>query len=426
MGHQPGHDAGVIATAASEVAKPDVSFNNLAIVLAVAFFSRLLLGLAPRLRVPGVVVEIILGIVIGPSVLGWAEADEPVQLLALVGLAFLLFLSGLEIELDQLRGRLLRVAALGLAASVVLGLVAGFVLDATGLISNPLLVGVTLIATSLGLVIPVLKEGGLNTTPFGQLVIVGATLGDFTAVLLLSLLFSRDASGTGSKLILLAVFILLLVIIAISVAGLGRRMRISQVLVGLQDATAQIRVRGAMLLLVTLVVVAEKTGLETILGAFVAGAVVSVIDRDVEHTHHPVPGQARRHRLRVPHPDLLHRQRPPCARLPQPGRERSCDGGGRLVAGHVAAVHRHRLDDRRRHRRPHTGHWLGLRGRRPPVSDLVPGHLALAAAPDDDELGAGGNGRRGAARCDVTRVVDGRSGRGRWWTATPQRRFEQR
>src|SRR4051812_41941817 len=220
---------------------PDVSFNNLAIVLAVAFFSRLLLGLAPRLRVPGVVVEIILGIVIGPSVLGWAEVDEPVQLLALVGLAFLLFLSGLEIELDQLRGRLLRVAALGLGASVVLGLLAGYALDATGLISNPLLVAVTLVATSLGLVIPVLKEGGFSTTPFGQLVIVGASLGDFTAVLLLSLLFSRDASGTGSKLILLGVFALLLVMIAVSAAGLGRRMNISQVLVRLQDTTAQIR-----------------------------------------------------------------------------------------------------------------------------------------------------------------------------------------
>ena len=94
--------------------------------------------------------------------------------------------------------------------SVVLGLAVGYVLDAVGLIANPLLVGVTLVATSLGLLIPVLKEGGLNTTPFGQLVIIGATLGDFTAVVLLSLLFSRDASGAGSKLVLLGVFVLML------------------------------------------------------------------------------------------------------------------------------------------------------------------------------------------------------------------------
>jgi Kef-type K+ transport system membrane component KefB len=264
---------------------PDVSFNSLAVVLAVAFVSRLALGLVPRLQIPGVVVEIVLGIVAGPSVLGWARADEPVQILALVGLAFLLFLSGLEIEFDHLHGRLLRVALLGLGASVALGLAVGYVLDAVGLVSNPLLVGTTLVATSLGLVIPVLKEGGLNTTGFGQLVIVGATLGDFAAVVMLSLLFSRDASRTGSKLILLGVFILLLVVIAVSIAGLGRRMQISQLLIGLQDTTAQIRVRGAMLLLVVLVVVAERTGLETILGAFVAGAVVAIIDRDAAHSH---------------------------------------------------------------------------------------------------------------------------------------------
>jgi Kef-type K+ transport system membrane component KefB len=264
---------------------PDVSFNSLAVVLAVAFFSRLILGLVPRFRVPGVVIEIVLGIIVGPSVLGWATADEPVQILALVGLAFLLFLSGLEIELNELHGPLLHIAAWALGASAVLALVTGYVLDRVGLISNPLLVAVTLLATSLGLVIPVLKEGDLTTTPFGRLVIVGSTLGEFAAVLLLSLLFSRDASGIGSKLILLGVFIVLLVFIGLSIGGLGRRMNVSQVLVRLQDTTAQIRVRGAMLLLVTLVVVAEQTGLETILGAFVAGAVVSMIDRDVKQTH---------------------------------------------------------------------------------------------------------------------------------------------
>jgi Kef-type K+ transport system membrane component KefB len=264
---------------------PDVSFHSLAVVLAVAFLARLVLGLVPRSYVPGVVVEIVLGIIIGPAVLGWATPDEPVQILALVGLAFLLFLSGLEIELDQLRGPLLRMAALALGASTLFALVTGYVLDGIGLISNPLLVAVTLLATSLGLVIPVLKEGRLSTTPFGQLVIVGSTLGEFTAVLLLSLLFSRDASGVGAKLILLGLFIALLVFIGLSAAGLGRRMNISQVLIRLQDTTAQIRVRGAMLLLVTLVVVAENTGLETILGAFVAGAVVSMIDRDVKRTH---------------------------------------------------------------------------------------------------------------------------------------------
>ena len=276
---------------------------------------------------PGVVLEIVLGIVVGPSVLGWATADEPVQIVALVGLAFLLFLSGLELDVRELRGQLLRIALLGLVASIALAVVVGEGLSAAGLIHNPLLVGITLVATSLGLVIPVLKEGGLNGTRFGQLVIVGATLGDFTAVLLLSLLFSRDASGTGSKLILLGVFVALIVLVTVSIAGWGRTMRISAVLVRLQDSTAQIRVRGAMLLLVLLVVLAEKTGLETILGAFLAGAVVSLIDRDTAHTHPLFRRQARRHRVRVPRPGVLRRQRRPL-RPPRAARRRLHAGAG--------------------------------------------------------------------------------------------------
>src|SRR5881392_3556072 len=127
--------------------------------MAVAFVTPLALGLVPRLQVPAVVVEIVLGILIGPDVLGWASADEPVRILSIIGLAFLLFLAGLEIDLDQLRGRLLRVGG-GFALSLALALVAGLALDAAGLVKSPLLAAVILTSTSLGLVIPVLKEGG--------------------------------------------------------------------------------------------------------------------------------------------------------------------------------------------------------------------------------------------------------------------------
>jgi Kef-type K+ transport system membrane component KefB len=99
---------------------PKVSFDSLAVVLAVAFFAPLALSFVPWLRVPDIVLEIVLGIVIGPQVLGWAEVDEPVRILSLVGLAFLLFLAGLELDFDQLRGRLFRVAAVGFAISLVL------------------------------------------------------------------------------------------------------------------------------------------------------------------------------------------------------------------------------------------------------------------------------------------------------------------
>lgn len=92
-----------------------VSFTNLVIAVAVAFAVPLMLGFVPKLRLPAVVLEIFLGIALGPSGLGWVKADLPVQVLALVGLAFLLFLAGLEVDLKRLRGRLLRLAGLGFA-----------------------------------------------------------------------------------------------------------------------------------------------------------------------------------------------------------------------------------------------------------------------------------------------------------------------
>src|ERR671921_708019 len=93
------------------------SFENLVVVVAVAFFAPLVLGLFPRVRLPSVVLEIVAGIVIGPSVLGLVEVDQSVEVVALIGLAFVLFLAGLEIELEKLRGALLRLTALGFALS---------------------------------------------------------------------------------------------------------------------------------------------------------------------------------------------------------------------------------------------------------------------------------------------------------------------
>ena len=86
---------------------PNVSFSGLLIVAVVAFLAPLLLGLSPARRLPAVVLEIVAGIVIGPAVLGWVKVDLPISILSVFGLAFLLFLAGLEVELERLRGRLL-------------------------------------------------------------------------------------------------------------------------------------------------------------------------------------------------------------------------------------------------------------------------------------------------------------------------------
>src|SRR3954471_223042 len=120
----------------------DISFGNLLVVTVIAATAPLLLGFAPRVRVPSVVLEIVAGIVVGPSGLGWVEIDAPVHVLALLGLALLLFLAGLEVDLDRLGGRLLKVAAGGWVISVLIALVIGFVLDGVGWTRSPLLVAI--------------------------------------------------------------------------------------------------------------------------------------------------------------------------------------------------------------------------------------------------------------------------------------------
>jgi Kef-type K+ transport system membrane component KefB len=264
---------------------PEISFDNLLIVVAAGFAAPLALGLVPRLRLPAVVLEIVIGIVIGPAVLGWVEVDQAVEVLSLIGLAFLLFLAGLEIDLTALRGIVLRAASAGFAISLGLAVLAGLALDVAGIADEPLLIAVILTSTSLGVIVPVLQDSGETSSRFGQLVIAAASIADFAAVLLLTLLFSGEATGIDTKLTLLGIFVLAIVAVGAVLAGAEHSRRISAALVRLQDTSAQIRVRGAFVLLIGMVVLAEQLGLELILGAFAAGAILNHLDMDQGMTH---------------------------------------------------------------------------------------------------------------------------------------------
>src|SRR4029078_13515238 len=93
-------------------------FTNLLIVAAAGLLAPLVLGFFPRVRIPAIVLEILLGVVVGPSVLGWVKPDLPVEVLALLGLAFLLFLAGLEFDVERFRGRVLTLHAAGFRSLV--------------------------------------------------------------------------------------------------------------------------------------------------------------------------------------------------------------------------------------------------------------------------------------------------------------------
>jgi Kef-type K+ transport system membrane component KefB len=261
------------------------SFRGLAIVAGVAFFVPLLLGFFPRLRLPSVVLEIAVGAVIGPSVLGWVHVDGPIQTLSRLGLASLLFLAGLEIEVEQLRGRLLKVAAGSFLLSVALSLTLCYALASLRFLESPLFVAILLASTALGVVVPILKDANETASHFGQLLIVAISIADFGTIILLALLFSAQGASFGKTLLLLGSIGVLCAMIVFAAAGVVRWRRLTDTLVRLQDTTAMIRIRGAAFLLIAFLVLVEKLGLEIILGAFVAGALLGFIDRDEKKTH---------------------------------------------------------------------------------------------------------------------------------------------
>jgi len=134
-----------------------------------------------------------------------------------------------------------------------------------------------LAATAFGIVVAVLKDAGQTTTETGQLIIVGASVADFGTVLLLSLFFSHQGSGIESTVVLLALFAVAVTAVGIALSRARLSARLGEAVARLERTTAQIGVRGAFVLLVGFVALAAEFGLEIVLGAFLAGAILRLI-----------------------------------------------------------------------------------------------------------------------------------------------------
>ena len=283
--------------AAIVVAANDVDFSGVLLVMGVAVAIPLLLALTPRLPVPPSVVEILAGVVIGPALLGLVEpSDEVIRVMAKLGVAFLLFLAGLELDFDIIRGRPLKLGLQSFVLSVILGILVTLPLGVADVIVDPLFIGIVLTATSLGIVIPVLKDAAQLDTGFGHFVVVACSIAEFGSIVLLSMFFSGSGSAdpfvTVAKLVMLVLAVLVVALLAVRAA---RSERLTAALFKLQDSSSQIRVRVAVLLLLALLVVTDDLGLDAILGAFMAGALLSALtdpekDEDFGHFRHKLEG----------------------------------------------------------------------------------------------------------------------------------------
>ena len=271
-------------------------FLPLLLVLLLAFLVPLLLSRFKR--VPVVVGEIVAGVIIGHSGLNLVGANPTLEVMSDIGLAFLMFLAGMEIDFAKLfppreKGQpnpgpnLPRLAFIVYLLTLVLAIPGGFLLTRLGLEGDPFLLAFVLSATSLGVLLPVLKERGLLQQPGGQLVFLTALLADFVTVLLLTVYIITLDRGLDPE-----IFSLGLLFVAFFIAyrfglGITRIPGVRNLVEELSQATVQLKVRGAIAILMAFVVLAELLGAELILGAFLAGMVISLIkspqDDDLVH-----------------------------------------------------------------------------------------------------------------------------------------------
>jgi Kef-type K+ transport system membrane component KefB len=226
-----------------------------------------------------VVLELVLGIVVGPQALELANLGGIVTTLSTFGLAFLFFLAGLEIDFHRIRGQPLELAALGWLVSAALGFGFAAILQAEGKVISTLVVGLCLITTSLGTLVPILKDRGLLETRFGTCVIAVGTIGEFGPIVLVSMFLGVDRAGKA------AVFLGIFTVIAFAAALLALRWRPTRIMRLIERTmreSGQLAVRLSWLLLVLLLYVTSRFSLDVILGAFAAGLVVGLVAHGVE------------------------------------------------------------------------------------------------------------------------------------------------
>lgn len=244
-------------------------------VTAIAVAAPLLAEIPIGLRMPVVVIEMILGIIVGPQALGLATDSGLLNWMGgKLGLSALFFMAGLELDLKRTRGRPLRLALSGWSLSLAMAFIAATGLHALGWVRAPLVVAIALSTTALGTLLPILRDAGELETKFGSLVLAVGAVGEFGPIVLMSLLFVRDYTEWVQIALMLA-FVAITLLAALAVLRGGTPPVVSLLHRTLRTST-QLPVRLSMLLLAGFVVLSDEFGVESALGAFAAGFVVGL------------------------------------------------------------------------------------------------------------------------------------------------------
>ncbi|WP_430482099.1 monovalent cation:proton antiporter family protein [Rossellomorea marisflavi] len=271
------------------------SVTSLVIVILVAFLTPILLHKFKLNFIPVVIAEIIVGLIIGKSGFDIVHQDMWLETLSTLGFIFLMFLSGLEIDFTAFSGgkkkkallpngkeepNRLRVAMIIFLGIFVVSLGLSYLFVWFGLINNAFLMTLIISTISLGVVVPTLKEAHIMKTAIGQIILLVAVIADLATMILLAVFVSLYGDGQGSMWLLLILFG-----VGILLYFLARRLKNNPFIRSLSTGTVQIGTRAVFTLIIVLVAISETVGAENILGAFLAGVLVSLLAPNQEMVH---------------------------------------------------------------------------------------------------------------------------------------------
>jgi Kef-type K+ transport system membrane component KefB/Trk K+ transport system NAD-binding subunit len=269
----------------------EISYQSLLIVMVLASLMPLILTRFRKINIPIVVGEIIAGVIIGKSGFQWvSNSDLLISFLSEFGLVFLMFLAGMEIDMSFLRTQTpinekpkvienpIFLAGMHFFLTLSLSILVSFILYQMGFIRNAWMMALILSTTSLGVVVPVLKEKNIIRSKYGQTILISALFADFATMLLITVLVGVLSKGLSFEILLIGLlFIGFFVVYRFTNLFFNRFASVRKVIDELSFATTQIKVRMAIAIMLVLVALSEVIGSEIILGAFMAGMVIRLI-----------------------------------------------------------------------------------------------------------------------------------------------------
>jgi Kef-type K+ transport system membrane component KefB len=248
-----------------------VDTESFFVIVTIAALAAVTVAAVPRrFAPPVVVVELLLGIVVGPEILDLAKTDEFIEFFANLGLGMLFFFAGYEIDFERIKGRPLKLGALGWLLSIALAYGIGGALAAAGVVVSFLYTGSAMATTAIGTLIPILRDSGELKTKFGTYLLAAGGAGEFGPILLVTLVLS--AKQPLHEAAILVAFVLLA--IALALISVRLAWRGWPALERTFEASSQLAVRLAVVLVFGLVLLAGKLGLDVLIGGFVAGMIV--------------------------------------------------------------------------------------------------------------------------------------------------------